>query len=109
MHPGEPGRDIACFVGLDRADEMPFQVEVSQGLHLDQGLLQVIFTKMELSRSARRPDLLRASGLADRQQGHRFWRPAAAILRGADSIPQGFETQRDGLHELAVVYTLKNQ
>ena len=70
LHPVEMLRREACLVALERADEVPFELQIAQGVDLRQRVLHVILAERLLPRSGCFPDALHAVALGNCQQSH---------------------------------------
>ncbi len=67
VYPVEMFRHGPCFVGLDRADEVPDQIQVLKLGNFLHGFLQIALPKLIEPAIMRNPDLLGGPVLADRK------------------------------------------
>jgi hypothetical protein len=70
MYPVEAFSEDSGFVGLDRADEVPDDVQICQILLLRQGFLKIVFTEITLPQLIGKPKFIGGSGFAYSYQLH---------------------------------------
>ena len=70
MHPLETAGDVPRLVGLDGANEMPYQRKMRQRRHLGQRLLQVVLAEVGKASPVGGFDFLGIPRLGNRQQPH---------------------------------------
>ena len=102
MDPGEVLGDRTGLVGLELADEVPFQGQVGQVGLLGEGLLQVVFAEGELTGAMGGANGRGLLFLADRQQPDAARGPTEPGLRGPDARPDRRQALRKGKGHVGV-------
>ena len=95
MHPGKAFRHRPRLVALQRADEMPIELQCGQFGSLVDGFLHVVLAEGALARCGRFAHAGRRPGLGNRQQLHGIHRPSRGSTGGGDACTHGLQVGGD--------------
>ena len=90
--------DEASFVGLDGSYEMPFQIEISELMYLDERFLKVVFSESMLSSGVSFPDCGSVMDLAYSEQRYTAGRPSKSLLSLGDLSLKRLQRFCDSVH-----------
>ena len=103
LNPIEQGGDALGLVRLQWANEMPLQRQIGQLGCLGRRFVDVVLAEGADAESMQSADFGCTSGLAYRQQAHRFRRSSGGSTGGIDALPDSVEP----VHQLSLLVHLR--